>query len=304
MARLAGADFADDETVGVGEQPGGVELERVEPEAAHAAGDVHAYIRAACPEAFVGVERVDRGEVRHGRAVPDRAAELRAGTTRRWRGSSIRRWVHRCWLLPATLRPRGRQATQAGVVSGFEGPKVDEGLAGGLFDSDGRVIERVQVGGGDVDEADEPELGVSFGQLAFARPRRRRGVCVLVALIRNPFRSFMSASASRAMTSRSAARAARDIGTGSITTQTVRVERASASSGPSQSDGDRQLWPRRDPVGAMDRPVDSNVSPIGFNGHGPPLERAVACRGGEWVRVVARVCFGSGRVGPRPYRRG
>ena len=64
---------------------------------------------------------------------------------------------------------KGKARDPGGFVPGLEGPKVDEGLAGGLFDRGGRIVERVLVGRSNVDEADEPELGVSFGELAFAR---------------------------------------------------------------------------------------------------------------------------------------
>ena len=66
---LPGADLTDHDHVRVGEH-GPVELERVEVECAHSPGDRDAHVGPAVSEPCVGVERVQRAQVGHRRAVP------------------------------------------------------------------------------------------------------------------------------------------------------------------------------------------------------------------------------------------
>ena len=64
-------------------------------------------------------------------------------------------------------RPSGRRGEPAEFVAGIERAEIEQALRGGLFDIGAGVVERVEVGGGDVDDADELELGVPFGQFPF-----------------------------------------------------------------------------------------------------------------------------------------
>ena len=127
-----------------------------------------AEVRAGLADGRVGVERVDRGEVRHRRPVP-LDAQPRSRPQRAAAGSSAGAGVGgHCaarWCEGAAERERGDPAE---VVAGVERAQVEQRLGGGLFDVGAVVVERVEVGGGDGDDPDEAELGVALGQLAFA----------------------------------------------------------------------------------------------------------------------------------------
>ena len=108
-----------DDHVRVLDQPGVVELERVEEEPVETGGDVRPEVDAGLTEAAVGVERVHRAQMGHRRAVPLDRDRLAAPARQQRRPVRRRRTVRaRC-----AARRRSRRASRAVDAGLLAGPQ-------------------------------------------------------------------------------------------------------------------------------------------------------------------------------------
>ena len=162
---LAVAGLAEDPAVGVGDRPGGVGLEGVPAELGAAGEEVEADVGPSVAEGALDGERVEAGDVGGRAAVQGSRSGGRMVASvqaRRVRGA----------------RPSGRAAAQPRSWRASRQRSSMPDFAGELLDDLAVLLELVEVGGADGDEAGVAHLGVAGDELLLAVEERLGGSAV------------------------------------------------------------------------------------------------------------------------------
>ena len=300
--------------------PCGVELERVEEEPGEPAGHVGAHQHAPLAEAGVGVERVHRAQVRHRRAVPlHRQARTRrpagrpvsslhaaagraagglvrgVGGPRRTGAAAGRGGPGHGQLPDRTDRPTGSDATHPSAWRAASGRRSSIDWAAACSTRPAGVVERVEVVGGDGDDADVAELGMALGQLAFA---------ALDVGLAAPLAGGEPEPVTLLLCVIGLDRGQLPVGVGRGSGQRHRLQHDRHRAGrPVDGEqrsqpvgGHRQHRPGGHPIRAVHGAVDPGVEPVRLDRHRPPLQRPPPDRRGQ--RPAQHVAAGGPGSGP------